>query len=539
MPHPRLLSLWFPRLGAERLSRRPDPSGERPFATVAGRRGAQVLDSLSARAEALGLRPGQGLRDALAACPDLATAARDAAAEAAFLSSLGRWAGKFSPWVAEDPPGTLTLDLTGCAHLFGGEEALTARLAAEAADLGLTVRMGLADTAGAAWALAHHAPGAGAAPLSGDAIDQESPATRSRAARRGDAAGGPVGGPAARIAPRGGTRQALAPLPVAALRLDPGTAAELARLGLRRIGDLAGQPRAALARRFGQPLTDRLDRVMGVAPEPISPASPPDRFAARLSLPEPIGLEADVMAALDRILPPFCERLRGAGQGVRRVRLELHRTDHGVGHADVALARAVHDPAALRPLLAMKVAGIDAGFGIDAVRIAALATEPLLPRQLPAPGGAQAAGSAEPLEDLIGRLGARIGPDRITRLHPADSHIPEKQARTLAAAWSAPAQAWPPSPVPRPMLIWPPEPVAAPARPEPPERFRWRGRDLVASRAEGPERIGPEWWLDDPAWRTGVRDYWRVTCASGDLLWLYYAHGAALSPGWFCHGAFC
>ncbi len=536
MRHRRLLSLWFPRLGAERvLRRRADPL-ERPFATVAGHRGAQLLDSVSAPAEALGLRIGQGLRDALAACPDLVTEARDPAAEEAFLSALGRWAEKFSPWIAEEPPDTLVLDVTGCTRLFGGEAALARQVTQEAADLGLSLGAGLADTPGAAWALAHHGADGGAAVLSGDAIDQEARATRSRAARRPPPGRGPAGAPWMRIAPPGGTREAVSGLPVAALRIDPATAAELSRLGLRRIGDLLDQPRAGLARRFGRPLVERLDQVTGMAPEPIRPIRRPERFAARMSLPDPIGLESDVMAAIDRLLAPFCARLRGAGQGVRRVRLELYRTDRSVLRSDVELARPGQDPGTLRPLVEMKVAGLDAGYGIDAVRIEALATEPVVPRQVAAPGGGA---EAEPVADLIARLGARIGMDRITRQHPADSHIPEKGARILAAAWSDPARDWPAPPTPRPMMIWPPEPVAAHPEPAPPGRFRWRGRDLILAHAQGPERIAPEWWLDDPAWRTGTRDYWRVTCDSGDLLWLYYAHGGTLPAGWFCQGAFC
>ncbi|WP_342747284.1 DUF6504 family protein, partial [Oceaniglobus roseus] len=135
-------------------------------------------------------------------------------------------------------------------------------------------------------------------------------------------------------------------------------------------------------------------------------------------------------------------------------------------------------------------------------------------------------------------LGARIGLERITRRHPADSHLPEKSALTLAAAWSARAPAWPAPPVVRPLLLWPPEPVHAPERPRCPETFRWRRRSFAVIDSEGPERIAPEWWLDDPEWRSGLRDYWQVTTEQGDRLWLFFAHGAALSPGWFCHGSF-
>lgn len=551
MMHRRILSLWFPRLGAERLLRRLDTPSGGPFALVADRGGAQVLVSLDSEAEAAGLSVGQGLRDARAMCPDLTTRWEVPEAEAAFLSALRRWAGKFSPWVAEAPPDALMVDLTGCAHLFGGEAELLRQIEFDCADLRLTVQSGIADTVGAAWALARHAGRGIVASRSGDAIDQEAPATRSRAVKRrhwergGAAPAGargqfPLG--AGRIAPPGGTRTALAALPVAALRLEPATVAELGRLGLRRIEDLANQPRAALARRFGQHLVQRLDQALGTAPEPVSPARPDPHFAVRMTLPDPIGLEEDVMAAVDRILPVLCARLKEKGRGARQMRLECHRADHTMGKAEIGLARPSYEPERLRSLIAMKVSEIEAGFGIDTVRIVAHGTEPVFERQhrghADAAEDAKARLTGTPMDDLIGRLGARIGLERITRTHPADSHIPEKEAQILAAAWSEPAQHWPALPVQRPYLLWPSEAVGAPDTPRPPEAFRWRNRDMSAVAAEGPERIAPEWWLDDPAWRTGVRDYWRVTCISGERLWLYYAHGAGLSAGWFCQGAF-
>ncbi|WP_141703027.1 Y-family DNA polymerase, partial [Cereibacter johrii] len=157
MARRRILSLWFPRLGAERLLRRRNDTLPPPFAVVGDRQGAQVLVSVSAEAEALGLGPGQGLRDATAICPHLMTASEDPASEAAFLAALRRWAGKFSPWVAEEPPAGLMINLTGCAHLFGGEEEVLGVVEADCAGLGLTVRAAVADTPGAAWALARHA----------------------------------------------------------------------------------------------------------------------------------------------------------------------------------------------------------------------------------------------------------------------------------------------------------------------------------------------------------------------------------------------
>ncbi len=202
---------------------------------------------------------------------------------------------------------------------------------------------------------------------------------------------------------------------------------------------------------------------------------------------------------------------------------------------DLRLARPMRDAGAMLALLAMRLERIEAGFGIDMLRLDAPETEPLRPEQLRGPEGTARDG----LADLVTRLGARIGLEAITRHHPAESRIPGKTALTLAAAWSAPAPApWPAPEAPRPLLLWPPEPVTPRAGGRPCAAFRWRGREHAVAEAQGPERIAPEWWLDDPEWRTGLRDYWQVLTTRGERLWLYQAHGAALSGGWFCHGRF-
>ncbi len=552
MKQRRILSLWFPRLGAERFLRLERGLPPRAFAVVGEEHNAQVLVSLSVEAEASGLRMGQPLRDARAMCPELDTKLRNRDLDAAFLAVLRRWAAKFSPWVSEEPPEGLVIDLTGCAHLFGGEMGLIGEVEADCAHLGVSVRVGVADTVGAAWALARFAGGAGVdAARTGDDINQEARATRSRAAKRRHwVKGGPAPAVTApevlrkmQIASPGATRSALAPLPVAALRLEDDTVATLVRLGLRQIGDLAGQPRAALARRFGRHLVQRLDQALGVEPEPVSPARPAVRFAVRLTLPEPVGLIEDIAAAIDRLLTPLGEKLSRAGRGARQVRMECHRSDHTMQVVEIGLARPSASADRIRPLLLMKLDDIDAGFGIDMIRLEARATEPVHSHQhrghaAAAADGAARLGSEAALDDLIGRIGARVGLESITRFHPADSHIPEKTALIVAAAWASPADAWPRPGMSRPSEIWRPEMVHAEETSDLPHRFRWRGRDLELCAGLGPERIAPEWWLDDPDWRSGVRDYWRVTTRTGERLWLYYGHGGTMSRGWFCQGSF-
>ncbi|WP_071673721.1 Y-family DNA polymerase [Nioella nitratireducens] len=547
-PQRRILSLWFSRLAAEHVLRLDRGMGDRPLVIVEEVGAARVLRSVSQAAAEQGARVGQPLAEARALCPDLLTRPADPLRERAFLARLARWAGKVSPLVAPEGVAGLLIDITGVAHLFGGEDGLVAQVEGDCAGLGLTVQVGLADTAGAAWALARHAGQGGMAARSGDAIDQEARATRSRAGKRHWTKGGaapPQATPAAahRIAAPGQTRQAIGDLPVAALRLEADTLAALSRLGLSRIRDLFGPPRATLARRFGRGLVRRLDQALGLEPEPITPLAPDTRFAVRFSLPDPIGLEEDILAGIDRMLPVLCSKLAAKGQGARRLRLHLSLAEGRTESVELGLARATADPHRIRPLLAMKLKDVDPGFGIDILRLEAHVTEAVHARQVK--GGMDAATEASmrqgrdtALEDLMARIGTRVGLEAITRQHPADSHIPEKTAHRVAAAWSGPAPDWPGQPRPRPLTLFRPEPVQARDGADLPDRFRWRGRNFTTQSGLGPERIAPEWWLDDPEWRSGVRDYWRVETAGGERLWLFYAHGGSLSGGWFCHGDF-
>ncbi|QPM91777.1 Protein ImuB [Pseudooceanicola algae] len=535
-----------------------------PLAVVEQRGNLQIISSLSAAAEARGLRLGMPLPDALAMYPDLVTRSRHVPAETNQLAVLGRWAGRFSPWVGESGGDGLMLDITGCAHLFGGEVALLEQVEADCARLGITLRAAIADTPGAAWAMSRYAGRDGAALRpeghGGDAVDIEARATRSRAARKRQWERGGARPPTApppeaaqRIQPAGHGYDVLAPLPLAALRIGPDLVEALSRVGLRRIGDLIGQPRAPLARRFGQPLIRRLDQALGHVHEPVSPERHRPAFSVRLTLPDPIGLEADLLAGIDRMLPRLCDMLRSSGKVPRLIRLEAWRSDGSMQWVAAGLARPAAEPDRIRPLLAMKLAEIEAGFGIDMLRLVAAQIEdpsraapPGHPGLTGADGGGNGPALRDPFlarEDLMARLGARLGMEAITRQHPVASHIPEKTAQTLAAAWSEAAPEWTGPGKLRPLRLFRPE-MVTPLGPQPdfprapPARFRWRGRVLQACGAGERERIAPEWWLEDPLWRSGTRDYWLVLTVSAERLWLFYAHGGAVSGGWFCQGRF-
>lgn len=492
----RILSVWLPRLASEAAQRRlgGQLGGDiGPFAVIARRGAAEVLICLSPAATRTGLRRGQPLSEARALCPALLTRAEVDLAP--LRRSLIRWAGRYAPWVGAEGADGLVLDITGAAHLMGGEGQLAADLVTRLAAMGFTARAGVAGTRGAAWAVARYARGG------------------------------------MTVVPQGQEGAALDPLPMAALRLDDDTCAGLARLGLTRVADLGRAQRAALVRRFGSDLALRLDQALGRVAEPVSPVVEAAPLAVRLTLPEPIGLASDVMAGLVRLLERLCATLADRGLGARRLRLDLIRTDNSRAEAEVALARPMRDAPAMAALFARAIDALDAGFGFDALRLSAPLAEPLGPVQT---DGARA-GAADDLADLMTRLGSRLGLEALVRFLPADSHIPERGFQ-VASAVHAPAPGrgdWPDGP-PRPLSLFAPESLEAQG-PRPPRRFRWRGRWLTALRVAGPERIAPEWWFDDPAWRSGLRDYWRVDTAEGPRLWLFYTPA---NPGWAVQGDF-
>lgn len=489
----RLLSIWFPRLASDASLRLRPVDG--PFALTLRSGNRDHLHCVNLAAIARGLRRGTALADARAICPDLATRPADLAQEAAALASLRRWAGRYAPLVANEGVDGLIADITGVAHLFGGEADLHADLQAGLARAGIAAQSAIAGTRGAANALARH--------------------------------GTPTRG---NIAPEGALAEYLGPLPISALRIDHDTAEALARLGLNRIADLMSLPRAPLARRFGPGLILRLDQALGQQPEPVAATAEPPHFGVRMTLPEPIGLQSDVMAGLDRLLDRLCAHLTAHAMGARRLRLELRRVDRHTATVEIGLAQAMRDPIRIAALFQRGVSEVDSQFGIDALRLTAPVTEPLAPEQIVVGQPSR----QDDLADLISRLGNRLGFDRVQRLIPTDSKIPERSFHLAAAAY---VEAAPPlvrkGPL-RPITIFPPEP-AQHVSGRPPTSFRWRNMRFTTQRAIGPERIAPEWWFDDPAWRTGLRDYWRLETREGLRLWLFYTPQAA---NWCVQGVF-
>ena len=468
-----------------------------------------MVSAVDAAGRRAGLFVGQKATDAAALCPGLVTAEAEPEADAAALAELADWCVRFSPAVALDPPDSLFLDVTGVAHLWGGEAGLAKDLRARLAKNGLPVRICVADTPGAAWAVAH----------------------------QGEAA--------VSIVPPGEQAQAMARLRPSALRLPPQAAAQIERLGLRTLDQVIALPRAPLARRFGQETLTRIDEALGRTKAALTFRRPANPWFARLAFAEPISALEDLQRVSFDVAARLCERLEREGQGARRFELAFHRLD-GKAHALViGLALAARDPARIAKLFAPKLETVDPGFGIEVVTLAAEAVEPMAGRQVRLDALLDG-GLEDGLTPLIDRLANRLGEERVWKTVPVESHIPEQSAAPAGPLAPPPAVAGWPRETPRPLRLFrKPEPlsgVIALTPDDPPRQFEWRRRLRRIRHAEGPERIGDEWWRKDidQVRIDTVRDYYRVEDQEGLRFWVYreglYAPGE--TARWFLHGLF-
>lgn len=462
-----------------------------------------VLAATCPKARALGLSPGMPLTKARILVSGLDVRAADHEGDAAWLVRLGAFAARrWTPRAAASGTDGLWLDLTGVSHLFGGEQRMCQRILRFLGRLGFTARIAVAGTAGTAHALARH--GHERLILCGE---------------RGEA-------------------DALASLPLAALRLEEALLERMHRLGLDRIGDIIAMPRAPLQRRFGKALLLRLDQALGRTGEPFDAIVPEAPLSVLLRFMEPIvtaeAIEEAGGDAVRRLMPLLAE----AGTGVRHLVLLCERVDNEAQIVAVRTARATRDGPHLARLIASKVETIEPGFGIERLRLVAWRVETLGPQPVE---GELAGEKKRDLALLVDRLAARLGARRVHRLTMRESDLPERGVAVAGAL--ANSVKWPQWP--RPIrLLHPPEPVehVMSNLPDgPPRRFVWRGRRYEIDAADGPERIYEEWWVSDRE-RSAIRDYFQVEDKDGARFWLFRkGDGENLETGdmsWHLHGVF-
>ena len=487
-----------------------DAPADLPLVIAEKIKGAMRLVALSREAKQAGLAVGLTLADARARIPDLWVEEADHRADASLLDDIAADCDRVTPAVMIDAPDGLMLDITGSEHLFGGEAKLRLGLSQRLRRAGLHVRTVIASAPDTARAIARF-------------------------------------GRTAIVAP-GGEISAVRSLPIAALGLPEKDRIAISRAGLKIIGALIDRPTQLFSSRFGEEMTHRLQRLQGLAPAPLTLRRATPMLWRERRFPEPIGRSEDIEAALNDLVREACEQLSARREGGRVFEASFFRADGAVRYVVVETGRPAREPAAILRLFREKLEALadplDPGFGFDQMRLSLLAVEPFARIQSGLDGRAV---EDDAVADLADRLSTRFGADRVLRFLHEDTHNPDRAARAVPASFNPMTSAvWPTTeagePPLRPTQIFSPphliEIRLADVPDGPPRRFFWRRREYEVFRAEGPERIAPEWWREDAA--SATRDYFRIEDPEGRRFWLFRAgaYGAEKKPDWYLQGVF-
>lgn len=515
----RILALSFPHLPTDRIGRkrwglswrsagRPDVA---PVVCSGRRNNAMRLTALDEAAETIGLKKNQGVAEARAIYPKLDIVEEDPAADRRFLEGIADWCDRYTPLVAFDGGDGLFLDITGCAHLFGGERAMLKDILFRLFQMGLDVRGAISSSPGLSFA----------------------------ACRFGD--GGVIANEE--------MADVLAPLPVASLRLDEDMIASLQKLGLKQVGDVMNAPRAPLARRFGAQLLLRLDQALGSDEEPVSPRRPVASLSAERRFAEPVQSEVEILHLAGQIAASLTPGLEARGAGGRVFELMLFRVDGRVFRISAGASQPLRDPKRIAALFSERLQAIhddlDAGYGFEILRLNVLRHEDFDALQGDFDGDRQRDIS---LATFVDRVSARLGADCLQSFQLRESHVPERAVITVPALESLSTRErrqegeFSSSRSDRPLRLFRmPELMEASLAevPDgPPQSFRWRRTVHHVSRSEGPERLAMEWWVDDG--KAKARDYFRIEDDMGHRFWIYREgfYGTETPPRWFMHGIF-
>lgn len=488
-----------------------------PFAVTQSRQGGAYLADVNFAARQLGVYADMRLTDARALVPDLQTRTFDPVLSQRLLKICVQWANRFTPWVGQMPNHDLVLDITGCAHLFGGERQLAERIRAALAKRHLAARIAIAGTIGTAWALAHY------------------------------------GSETVTLLPDGQEKEALRMLPPAALRLDAPTLALCRKLGFTRIEMLAQLPRNEIRRRIHPDVLSRLDEATGCTGEAVSPARPLPVFNCQQSIAQPITELSAIRYYLAPLVETLCAQLQADGRGAKRVDLKLTATDGRQLGQSIQLSKPIALASHILRLFEDRLERLNHSlvltYGIDHIYLCASQAVPLMARQSGFSGLFSSQTSIEVGQaffSLCDRLGERLGQSHLLRSVPCANHIPER-AVSFVPFLGLPTvpECDPETPDERPIIMLPraePVEVIADIPDGPPRRFRWRRRLYTVVRAQGPERLAPAWWQNiGKQTEDTTRDYFRVEDDNGHRFWVYRdaLYGERpVPPVWYMHGFF-
>jgi protein ImuB len=496
----RFVTIWFRYLRTDWFTRRRPLLSETPFILASPDHGRMVVTATNALAQTQGVDTGMVVADARAIIPSLQVLDDDLQLSAKLLKGLAEWCIRYTPAVAIDPPDGLILDVTGCTHLWGSEKQYLTDIIKRFKQFGYEARGAMADTTGTAWAIARYGQ---------DSLIIES----------------------------GQQTAALLSLPPAALRLEAETLERLEKLGLRQVSNFISMPRTALRRRFGQHFLKRLDQALGLEEEVMHPVQPVEPYQERLLCLEPIVTATGIEIALQRLLDILCHRLQQEEKGLRAASFKGYRIDGKIEKIEIGTSRPSHNTRHIFKLFEIKLISIEPAPGIELFTLEASKVEDASPVQeklWETNGGLDDIG----LSELLDRLAGKIGPNCIHRYVPDEHYWPERSFKlaadlhdTLQTTWKAGR--------PRPLqMLFKPEliEVTAPIPDYPPMLFRYKGKLHKITKADGPERIEQEWWLQQGQ----HRDYYSVEDEYGNRYWLFRSghYDGVKSYQWFIHGFF-
>ena len=495
----RFVSIWFRHLSTDWFTLRQPHLKNTPFVLRASSHGRVVITAVNNVAEEKGIRSGMVLADARAIQPDLEVLDDKPDLADKLLKRIAEWCIRFSPAVAIDPPDGLLLDSTGCSHLWGGDSAYVFGIVQKLHSRGYDVRVALADTIGVAW---------GVARFGKDSL----------------------------VIAHGQHFEALMPLPPEALRLEVETVDRLHKLGLHQVSQFIKIPRSSLRRRFGQHCIMRLDMALGQEMETIMPVQPIEPYQERLPCLEPIVTATGIEIALRQLLQTLCSRLQQEQIGLRTALFKGYRIDGKIEQVSVGTNRPSHNVHHLFKLFEIRLPTIEPALGIELFVLEAPKVEVQLPQQENMWEGSDGLADVR-LSELIDRLANKVGTKAVHRYLPDEHYWPERSLRPSLSLQEKSTTVWRADKL-RPLQLLPmPEPieVTAPIPDYPPMLFRYKGEVHQVIKADGPERIEQEWWLQQGQ----HRDYYRVEDEDGRRYWLFrLGHYHDKTYQWFIQGFF-